>query len=343
MPESFGARMRQHRERQQISLTTIAEQTKIKLSMLESMEQGDVSRWPSGIFRRAFMRSYARVIGLEPDVVVREFLDEHPDPVEEALTGAGEIEADGDGARATASAPPTRLRYVVGSAFAYLSRRRVEVSNPAAERPASIPPSPAVVFPPAVDEAPSAAEMPDFVDTSADALVHDEMVMNDVPTALCDEEPDLDETARLCTEIARVGELSLAVPLVEEAARLVRAVGIIAWQWEPRTSELRPALAYGYSDKLLAQLPAVRGDANNATAAAFRSAQTCCVNGAERESGALVVPMMAPTGCVGVLAAELPNGNERKDSVRAVLTIFAAQLARLVGGPLAAAAYRQAG
>ena len=113
MPESFGARMRQHRERQQISLTTIAEQTKIKLSLLESMEQGDVSRWPSGIFRRAFMRSYARVIGLEPDVVVREFLDEHPDPVEEALTGAVEIAADGDGARATTSAPPTRLRYVV--------------------------------------------------------------------------------------------------------------------------------------------------------------------------------------------------------------------------------------
>src|SRR6478609_3160730 len=82
MPESFGARLRERRERQQIVLTTIAEQTKIKASLLEALERDDVSQWPAGIFRRAFIRAYAHAIGLEPDVVVREFLDLYPDPAE---------------------------------------------------------------------------------------------------------------------------------------------------------------------------------------------------------------------------------------------------------------------
>ena len=49
MPESFGARLRQHRESQGIDLFTIAERTKIKLPLLEALERDDVSGWPSGI------------------------------------------------------------------------------------------------------------------------------------------------------------------------------------------------------------------------------------------------------------------------------------------------------
>src|SRR6185436_3948176 len=84
LPESFGARLRQRREREDIALVTIAEQTKIKLSLLEALERDDVSHWPSGIFRRAFIRAYAHAIGLNPDVVVREFLEVYPDPIEVA-------------------------------------------------------------------------------------------------------------------------------------------------------------------------------------------------------------------------------------------------------------------
>src|SRR5260370_33415707 len=86
MPESLGARLRQRREREQIALTTIAERTKIKLSLLEALERDDVSHWPAGIFRRAFIRAYAHAIDLEPDVVVREFLEFYPDPVEVVTT-----------------------------------------------------------------------------------------------------------------------------------------------------------------------------------------------------------------------------------------------------------------
>jgi GAF domain-containing protein len=51
------------------------------------------------------------------------------------------------------------------------------------------------------------------------------------------------------------------------------------------------------------------------------------------ESGALVVPLMTPGGCVGVFAVELQRGAEQLESVRALATIFAAQLAILIGTP----------
>ena len=82
MSVTFGARLRYERERRQIALKSIAESTKIGLSLLEGLERDDVARWPSGIFRKSFVRSYAEAIGLEPDAIVREFVERYPDPLE---------------------------------------------------------------------------------------------------------------------------------------------------------------------------------------------------------------------------------------------------------------------
>src|SRR3954469_15030270 len=82
MRESFGTRLRRQRERQQVTLSSIAERTKIDQPLLDELERDEVSHWPSGIFRRAFIRAYAEAIGLQPDDVVREFLAVYPDPVE---------------------------------------------------------------------------------------------------------------------------------------------------------------------------------------------------------------------------------------------------------------------
>jgi transcriptional regulator with XRE-family HTH domain len=79
---SFGARLRAQRERRQVTIASIAESTKILGALLEGLEHGDVSRWPSGLYRRAFIRAYAVAIGLEPEPVVREFLERFPDPEE---------------------------------------------------------------------------------------------------------------------------------------------------------------------------------------------------------------------------------------------------------------------
>jgi transcriptional regulator with XRE-family HTH domain len=80
--ESFGHRLRRERERRQIPLASIAANTKINVSLFEGLERDDVSRWPSGIFRRSFIRAYAIAIGLNPDELTREFLGRFPDSIQ---------------------------------------------------------------------------------------------------------------------------------------------------------------------------------------------------------------------------------------------------------------------
>jgi transcriptional regulator with XRE-family HTH domain len=82
--EPFGSRLRRERERRRIALSSISANTKISVALFEALERDDVSRWPSGIFRRAFIRSYADAIGLDADVLTREFLERFPDPTEPA-------------------------------------------------------------------------------------------------------------------------------------------------------------------------------------------------------------------------------------------------------------------
>lgn len=81
-PESLCVRLRRERERRQIALSSISANTKISVALFESLERGDVSRWPSGIYRRSFIRAYANGIGLDPDATVREFLEQFPDPLD---------------------------------------------------------------------------------------------------------------------------------------------------------------------------------------------------------------------------------------------------------------------
>ena len=83
MSQSFGGRLRYERERRQIALKSIAESTKIGVPLLEGLERDDVSRWPSGIFRKSFIRSYAEAIGLDADAIVREFVERYPDPLQD--------------------------------------------------------------------------------------------------------------------------------------------------------------------------------------------------------------------------------------------------------------------
>ena len=73
--DDFGAKLRKAREGRGISLRQIASSTKISVTALEALERNDVSRLPGGVFSRAFVRSYAAEVGLDPDTVLTEFLD----------------------------------------------------------------------------------------------------------------------------------------------------------------------------------------------------------------------------------------------------------------------------
>ena len=98
--ESFGARLRRVREHRRISIASIAESTKILGALLEGVENDDVSRWPTGLYRRAFMRAYATAIGLDPEPIVREFIARFPDPEDAPVAASAVTVAPLPGTRA---------------------------------------------------------------------------------------------------------------------------------------------------------------------------------------------------------------------------------------------------
>ncbi len=76
--DSFGLRLRAARERRGVSLQSIAKTTKVSVGLWQDMESNDFSKWPTGLFARAYVRDYARLVGLDPDDVVDEFCRHFP-------------------------------------------------------------------------------------------------------------------------------------------------------------------------------------------------------------------------------------------------------------------------
>ena len=74
----FGTKLREARERRGVSLRQIANATKISVTVLEALERNDISRLPGGIFSRAFVRSYAAEVGLDPEATIQDFIAQFP-------------------------------------------------------------------------------------------------------------------------------------------------------------------------------------------------------------------------------------------------------------------------
>ena len=91
---SLGERLKRQRERRGVTLKQISQSSKVPASLFAGLEAGDCSRWPAGLYARAYVRTYAEAIGLSPDETVEEFV---------AAYGAA-VKADG------ADAPPTGAR-----------------------------------------------------------------------------------------------------------------------------------------------------------------------------------------------------------------------------------------
>jgi hypothetical protein len=149
------------------------------------------------------------------------------------------------------------------------------------------------------------------------------------------EEPgvDFNAVAGLCTQLARANDVRDVTPVLEQSAGVLRATGLILWLADPLGYELMPVFSSGYAPEMTAQLGRVSRDSDNAIAFAFRTAEARVVDGGDMPTGAVAVPLVTPTGCVGVLGIELRDGTERLECVRAAATILAAQLSMLVGVP----------
>jgi GAF domain len=154
--------------------------------------------------------------------------------------------------------------------------------------------------------------------------------------------PKLVITAGLCRELARVADTDELPDLLARAARVLGASGIIVWVSDPIRRDLSPVMSHGYPDQTVARMGRIHSEANNAAAAAYRTAELRTVSGDGTTAGALIAPLLTPNGCIGVLSIEMKGGSEKDESSQALATIFAAQLATLVSPSSAAVPIRAA-
>jgi cytoskeletal protein RodZ len=73
----LGARLKDARQARGLSLRDIEATTKISVVALEALERHEYGRLPGGIFNRAFVRAYAKAVGLDPEATVHEFVAEY--------------------------------------------------------------------------------------------------------------------------------------------------------------------------------------------------------------------------------------------------------------------------
>lgn len=71
--ETFVTRLRRHRQRCGVSLEEMATAMRIKVELLEALERNDLAEWPRGLYARAWIRTYAETVGLDPIDTVDEF------------------------------------------------------------------------------------------------------------------------------------------------------------------------------------------------------------------------------------------------------------------------------
>lgn len=79
----LGQRLAAARAERGWSLADAQRGTDIRLKYLEALERGDLEALPGWAYARAFVRTYARALGLDADGLVAEFEVEAPPPPEE--------------------------------------------------------------------------------------------------------------------------------------------------------------------------------------------------------------------------------------------------------------------
>lgn len=65
--EEFGNYLRRVREKKNISLESVAAETKIKVEYIKALENGDSNELPPGVFVLAYARRLCRIYGIDPD------------------------------------------------------------------------------------------------------------------------------------------------------------------------------------------------------------------------------------------------------------------------------------
>ena len=141
----------------------------------------------------------------------------------------------------------------------------------------------------------------------------------------------LKAAADLATDFGRVRDSDELSRLLQRSADMIDATGLVVWIGDTSGGDLRPVITHGYSDQMLARIPPVPRNADNAAAAAYRSGTTQIVlSRPGGPAGAIVAPILGADGCVGALSAEIKSGGEGSEAVQAVTAIVASHLAAVL-------------
>ncbi len=79
----LGEKLKDAREQSGLSLYDVQEKTKIQKRYLEAIEEGNFTILPGSFYTRAFIREFALVVGLNPDVLLEEHAADLPTTKEE--------------------------------------------------------------------------------------------------------------------------------------------------------------------------------------------------------------------------------------------------------------------
>src|SRR6202790_1384170 len=71
---SFGEKLKLEREKRNITLEQISVSTKIGTRMLRALEENQFNQLPGGIFNKGFVRAYSRVLGLDEEQTIADYL-----------------------------------------------------------------------------------------------------------------------------------------------------------------------------------------------------------------------------------------------------------------------------
>jgi transcriptional regulator with XRE-family HTH domain len=71
--DAFGPNLRRIRVQRGVSVQDITAATNVSAALWDGLERNDLARWPTGIYARAYVRSYAKAVGVDPEATVDEF------------------------------------------------------------------------------------------------------------------------------------------------------------------------------------------------------------------------------------------------------------------------------
>jgi cytoskeletal protein RodZ len=95
--KTLGDIFKQKRKEMNLSLKEAENATSIRMSYLQSIEEGDVSKLISPIYAQGFVRQYAAFLGIDGEKVIREYPEVFNKPENQEFSyGIGTLEIRGN-------------------------------------------------------------------------------------------------------------------------------------------------------------------------------------------------------------------------------------------------------